>query len=69
MAAAILQKAALPFEKIDAEENAELVRQYNVMQAPTLVVVDGEQIQLHTNASDIRRYAETVGTQMGVGAH
>ncbi len=69
MAVAILQKAALPFEKIDAEENADLVHQYNIMQAPTLVVVDGERFELHTNASDIRRYAETVSTHLGVGAH
>lgn len=54
----MLQKAALPFEKIDAEENAELVSRYSIMQAPTLVVVDGEKVQLHTNASDIRRYVE-----------
>ena len=69
MAAAMLQKAALPFEKIDAEENAELVSRYSIMQAPTLVVVDGEKVQLHTNASDIRRYVESVSPLASAGAN
>ena len=41
---------------VDAEENIELVQKYGVMQAPTLVVVDEEQVQKYVNASNIQKY-------------
>lgn len=43
---------------IDAEENMELAARYGVMQAPTLVVVNGDSQKKYVNASNIRRYAE-----------
>ncbi|MCM1118063.1 MAG: ribonucleoside triphosphate reductase [bacterium] len=43
---------------IDAEENIELARRYGVMQAPTLVVVEGDDYQKYVNASNIRKYAQ-----------
>ena len=43
---------------IDAEENAELTEQYSVMQAPTLIVVDGDEIERYVNASNIQRYVD-----------
>ena len=42
---------------IDAEENAELTRQYGVMQAPTLVVV-GEETKKYVNASNIQKFVD-----------
>ncbi|MGN1172111.1 MAG: anaerobic ribonucleoside-triphosphate reductase, partial [Lachnospiraceae bacterium] len=45
---------------VDAEENAELVARYGVMQAPTLVVVDGDSYKKYVNASNIKRYAQSV---------
>ena len=56
-----LAKEYLKNEKvvmIDAEENAELTRKYGVMQAPTLVVVDGGSYTKYANASNIKKYAE-----------
>ncbi len=56
-----LAKEYLKNEKvvmIDAEENAELTRKYGVMQAPTLIVVDGDSYTKYANASNIKRYAE-----------
>ncbi len=56
-----LAKEYLKNEKvvmIDAEENAELTRKYGVMQAPTLVVVDGDSYTKYANASNIKKYAE-----------
>lgn len=47
------------YETVDAEENAELAAKLGIMQAPTLVVVKNGLIQKITNASDIRRYAES----------
>ena len=43
---------------IDAEENMELAAKYGVMQAPTLVVVDGEEHKKYVNVSNIKKYAE-----------
>ena len=49
------------YETVDADENAELAAKLGIMQAPTLVVVKNGLIQKITNASDIRRYAESAG--------
>ena len=43
---------------IDAEENMELAQQYGVMQAPTLVVAEGEHAKKYVNVSNIKKYAE-----------
>ena len=43
---------------IDAEENKELVQKYGIMQAPTLVVVEGKNINKYINASNIKRYID-----------
>ena len=45
---------------IDAEENMELATKYGIMQAPTLVVVSGEEYTKYVNAGNIKRYAEDV---------
>ncbi|NLG02938.1 MAG: ribonucleoside triphosphate reductase [Clostridia bacterium] len=47
---------------IDAEENAELAIRYKVMQAPTLVVVDDDQVVKYTNAFNIKKYVEEKAT-------
>ncbi|MGN1148188.1 MAG: ribonucleoside triphosphate reductase [Lachnospiraceae bacterium] len=47
---------------IDAEENMELVQRYGVMQAPTLVVVNGDSYKKYVNASNIKKYAESMVT-------
>lgn len=43
---------------VDAEENVELTQKYGVMQAPTLVVVNGEQSKKYVNASNIQKYVD-----------
>ena len=45
----------VPYVTIDAEENMELARRYGVMQAPTLVVVNGDSHKKYVNASNIKR--------------
>ena len=45
---------------IDAEENVELATRYGVMQAPTLVVVNGDEHKKFVNASNIKKYAEAL---------
>ena len=45
---------------IDAEENPELARKYHIMQAPTLVVVEGDQAKKYVNAFNIKKYADNI---------
>lgn len=47
---------------IDAEENMELAQRYGVMQAPTLVVVNGDSHKKYVNVSNIKKYAESMVT-------
>ena len=44
---------------IDAEDNPELVKKYGIMQAPTLVIVDGARTKKYVNASNIKKYVDT----------
>lgn len=44
---------------VDAEENQELVQQFGVMQAPTLIVMHDGAVQKYVNASNIKRYVDT----------
>ncbi len=50
----------IPYALIDAEENIELANRYGVMQAPTLVVVNGDKYKKYVNASNIRKYVDLV---------
>ncbi len=49
---------------IDAEENMDLAAKYGVMQAPTLVVVNGEEYTKHVNASNIKKFATQYSMQV-----
>ena len=55
----------VPCVTIDAEENMELARRYGVMQAPTLVVVNGDRHKKYVNASNIKKYVDQL-TLVGV---
>ena len=43
---------------VDAEEEVALAQQYKVMQAPTFVVVDGQDVHKYVNASNIKKYTD-----------
>lgn len=58
MAAMFLDKAGIAYKKLLAEENAELAKQYEVTQAPTLIVIDGDKAEKIVNLSNIRAYTE-----------
>ena len=60
MAAAMLEKAGISYEKIYAEDNKDLVAEYKIVQAPTLIVKDENGITEYRNASNIRKYIESV---------
>lgn len=46
------------YETVDAEEHAELVNQYGVMRAPTLIVLKNGTVQKYTTASEIKGFVE-----------
>ncbi len=52
----ILKK--IPYILMDAEENPELAYKYKVRQAPTLVVVNKDQVWKYANLSNIMQYAQ-----------
>lgn len=58
MAAMFLDKAGISYKKLLAEENPELAKQYEVTQAPTLIVIDGDKAEKIVNLSNIRAYTE-----------
>ena len=54
----------VPYVTIDAEENMELATRYGVMQAPTLVVVNGDSQKKYVNASNIKKYVDQLRTAL-----
>ena len=56
MAKQFLSEAGIDYEIIDAEEQQDLSTKFNIMQAPTLVVIQDGDVQTIPNLSNIRRY-------------
>ena len=54
----------LDYVVIDAEDNMELAGKYNIMQAPTLVVVNGDEFKKYVNASNIKKFAAEYSMQV-----
>ena len=54
LAISMLEKAGYAFKKVLATENPELAEKYGIRQAPTLVVVEGENITKYKGVSDIK---------------
>ena len=52
----MLNQEGFDYMIIDAEEQADLSKKFDIMQAPTLVVFDGNEYQTISNLSNIRRY-------------
>ena len=60
MSKMMLDKAGISYQVIDAEENPDLTKQYNVKKAPTLLVFkDEENYDVYDNASEVKRYIES----------
>ncbi len=56
IAEAQLTKAGFPFEKRIAEENVDLVKQYGVKGAPTLVVLSGDKVEKFYGVPEIKQF-------------
>ena len=52
----LLNKAGVAYEKLIADENVDLCRQYGVKGAPTLVITDGEAHENHYSVPKIKKY-------------
>ncbi len=60
MAKQFLDKKGINYEVIYADQNPEIAREYEIKQAPTLVVISDGEVQKYQNASNIRGFAESV---------
>ena len=58
MAAMFLDKAGIEYKKLLAEDHPDLANKYGVTQAPTLVVIDGDNAEKIVNLSNIRAFTE-----------
>ena len=56
VAEAQLTKAGVPFEKLIADENVELCKQYGIKGAPTLVITDGTNFNTYYSVPEIKKY-------------
>ena len=56
IACTFLDKAGFPYEKLLAEDNAELATQLGVKQAPTLVVIKDGVVEKYAGVSDIKKF-------------
>ncbi len=55
IACTLLDKAGVSYEKLLANEHPDLVEQYGIKQAPTLVVVQNGEVSKHIGVSDIKK--------------
>ena len=58
MAKMLLEKAGIKYTFIDAEEEVELTKKFNIRKAPTLVVPTKDGHKLYENASNIKGFVE-----------
>jgi len=56
IACTYMDKAGFAYEKLMADENAELALKYGVKQAPTLVLVDGDKFEKYAGAGAIKQF-------------
>ena len=61
MAAVFLEKAGIPYKKLLADENVDLVNKYGIKQAPTLIVAEnGVEVDRAVNLSNIKKYIDSI---------
>ena len=56
----MLDKAGIKYTVVNAEEDKEMTLKYGVKKAPTLLVPNGSGYQTFDNASEIRKYIESI---------
>jgi len=58
--AKMFEAANISYEKIDAEEQMDLTEKFDIKQAPTLIVLGKNGAEKYINASNIKKYIETI---------
>lgn len=53
-----LRQAGISYDVVDAQEQPELVKSYNITNAPTLIVQKADALDRYVSAADIRTFAE-----------
>lgn len=61
-----LTKMGIPFEAIDATQNTDLAEKYGIMQAPALIIADGDSFAKKTGISEIRKYIDETAACVAV---
>ncbi len=56
----MLDKAGIKYTIVDAEKDKEMTLKFGIKKAPTLLVPDGNEIKAYDNASEIRKYIESI---------
>ncbi len=56
----LLSKAGIAYEKLIADDNVELCKQYGVKGAPTLVITDGENAVNYYSVPEIKKYLSSL---------
>ena len=63
VAGVLLDKAGVKYEKLYVEDNEDLARHYNLNQAPTLIVISGDEHVSYAGPEAIKKYIASLGNE------
>ena len=63
VAGVLLDKAGVKYEKLYVEDNEDLARHYKLSQAPTLIVISGDEYVAHAGPEAIKAYIASLGNE------
>lgn len=56
----MLDKAGVKYDVVNAEEAKETTLRFGIKKVPTLLVPNGNDFKVYDNASEIRKYIESI---------
>jgi len=65
VAETLLEKVGFDFEKLIADDNLELAKQYGIKGSPTLVITDGVSTEKFYGVPEIKKFLETARVRVG----
>ena len=60
IAAQMLEKKGIPYEKVYVEDNVDLAKELGLKQAPTLMVSEGDNHTLVADLPDVKKFIESL---------